>query len=126
MLPQGHDPDDLVRSGGPGAIADVLAAARPLADVLWTREMEIGRFDTPERRAGLEARINELVAAIGDEAVRRYYREDLRQRLRNLTAPAPRDAYGQRGWNGRSAGWRDRDSRPRLGHRQLVSPGQRG
>jgi len=52
-LPQGHDPDDLVRSGGPGAIADVLAGARPLADVLWTRETESGRFDTPERRAGL-------------------------------------------------------------------------
>src|SRR5262252_5627956 len=31
-LPQGHDPDDLIRSGGAGAIADVLAAARPLAD----------------------------------------------------------------------------------------------
>src|SRR3984957_13104199 len=52
-LPQGHDTDDLVRSGGPGALADVLAAARPLADLLWTREMEIGRFDPPERRAGL-------------------------------------------------------------------------
>src|SRR6266849_3629018 len=81
-LPQGHDPDDLVRTGGPGAIADVLAAARPLADVLWTREMEGGRFDTPERRAGLEARINELTGAIGDETVRRYYRQDLWQRLR--------------------------------------------
>jgi DNA primase len=86
-LPEGHDPDDLVRSGGPGAITDVLAAARPLADVLWAREMEIGRFDTPERRAGLEARINELTATIGDETVRRYYRQDLWQRLRNLTAP---------------------------------------
>jgi DNA primase len=90
-LPQGHDPDDLVRSGGAGAVADVLAAARPLADVLWTREMEIGRFDTPERRAGLEARINELTATIADETVRRYYRQDLWQRLRNLTAPAPRE-----------------------------------
>ena len=97
-LPQGQDPDDLVRSGGPGAIADVLAGARPLADVLWTRETESGRFDTPERRAGLEARINALMAAIGDEAVRRYYRQDLWQRLRRLTAgePAPDRAAGDR------------------------------
>jgi len=86
LLPQGHDPDDLIRSGGVGAIADVLTAARPLADVLWTREMEGGRFDTPERRAGLETRINELTNTIGDETVRRYYRQDLWQRLRNLTA----------------------------------------
>jgi DNA primase len=111
-LPQGHDPDDLVRSGGPGAVADVLAAARPLADVLWAREMEIGRFDTPERRAGLEARINELTAAIGDETVRRYYRQDLWQRLRNLTAPAaPRDGAA-RGWSRQPpAGRASRDGR---------------
>ncbi len=108
-LPDGHDPDDLVRSGGPGAIADVLAGARPLADVLWAREVEAGRFDTPERRAGLEARINELATAIGDETVRRYYREDLRQRLRDLTAPAVRgpgrgpDKEPRRPWRGRGA-----------------------
>jgi DNA primase len=87
-LPEGHDPDDLVRSGGSGAIADVLAGARPLAEVLWGRETEGARIDTPERRAGLEARINELTNAIGDEAVRRYYRQDLRERMRNLVAPA--------------------------------------
>jgi DNA primase len=88
-LPDGHDPDDLVRSGGAGAIADVLAGARPLGDVLWTRETESARFDTPERRAGLEARINELTNGIADETVRRYYRQDLRERLGNLTAPPP-------------------------------------
>jgi DNA primase len=86
-LPDGHDPDDLVRSGGAGAIADVLAGARPLGEVLWTRETESARIDTPERRAGLEARINELTNGIADEAVRRYYRQDLRERLRNLVAP---------------------------------------
>jgi DNA primase len=114
-LPEGQDPDDLVRSGGPEAIAEVLAAARPLADVLWTREMESGRFDTPERRAGLEARINELLNAITDETVRRYYRQDFWQRLRNLSAssadrsarggfggrPRP-DAAGRKGRNGTS------------------------
>jgi DNA primase len=107
-LPDGQDPDDLVRSGGPDAIADVLAGARPLADVLWAREMGSGRFDTPERRAGLEARINELLNAITDETVRRYYRQDFWQRLRNLTAgstdrPARYsgpDAAGRKGRNG--------------------------
>src|SRR5262249_45880280 len=90
-LPQGHDPDDLIRSAGPGAVADVLAIARPLADVLWTRETEGGRFDTPERRAGLEARISALTNAILNETVRRYYRQDLWQKLRNLAAPASSD-----------------------------------
>src|SRR5262245_53069775 len=53
-LPEGHDPDDLVRNGGRDAIADVLNAAQPLAQVFWTRESEAAPLDTPERRAALE------------------------------------------------------------------------
>jgi len=86
-LPDGQDPDDLARSGGREAIADVLAAARPLAEIIWTRESEAGPFDTPERRAALEAHLGTVTAAIADETVRRYYRQDLGGRLRQLFAP---------------------------------------
>ena len=86
MLPDGQDPDDLVRAGGRGAMSDVLASARPLADVLWTRETEATRFDTPERRAGLEAELAQVIAAIPD-AVRKYYRQDFDGRMRQLFAP---------------------------------------
>jgi DNA primase len=89
LLPEGHDPDDLVRSGGREAVAEVLAGSRPLADMLWIRETEASSFDTPERRAALEARMNELAAAIGDDAVRKYYRQDLETRLRALFQPQP-------------------------------------
>ncbi len=85
MLPDGQDPDDLVRAGGRGAISDILASARPLADVLWTRETESGRFDTPERRAGLEAQLALAISTIPD-ATRKYYRQDFDGRLRELFA----------------------------------------
>jgi DNA primase len=90
FLPEGQDPDDLFKAGGREAIAEVLAAARPLAQVLWSREVESGAFDTPERRAALEARMNELSASIADESVRRYYRQDFNDKVRALFAPAPR------------------------------------
>jgi DNA primase len=86
-LPDGQDPDDLARSGGREAIEDVLGASRPLAHVLWARESEQGPFDTPERRAALEARIGEVTNTIGDESVRRYYRQDFSARLRQMFAP---------------------------------------
>ena len=86
-LPDGQDPDDLARSGGRDAIEDVLAAARPLAQMLWARESEAGSFDTPERRAALEARIGEVTNTIADETVRRYYRQDFSARLRQMFAP---------------------------------------
>ena len=87
LLPEGQDPDDLARSGGRGAIEEVIGAARGLADVIWSREVEGGTFATPERRAALEARIGELTSGIRDEVVRRYYRQDLAERLQRTFAP---------------------------------------
>jgi len=107
LLPEGQDPDDLVRAGGRAALEEVLAAAQPLAAMLWLRETEAGGFDTPERRAALEARLGEVTAAIADEAVRKYYRQDLGQRLRDLFAPA---ASGP-GRPGRSGGFQRRGDR---------------
>ena len=88
MLPEGQDPDDLVRSGGRAAMEEVLKSARPLADILWMRETESASFDTPERRAALEARIGEILNTIGHEAVRKYYRQDFEARVRALFMPA--------------------------------------
>jgi DNA primase len=96
MLPEGQDPDDLVRAGGRAAIEEVLAAARPLAQVLWTRETEGVAFDTPERRAALESRLNEITSQVGDESVRKYYRQDFNTRVAQFFAQPPRNNYGAR------------------------------
>jgi DNA primase len=53
LLPEGQDPDDLARSGGREAIAEVLDSARSLSDMLWQRETESAPLDTPERQAAL-------------------------------------------------------------------------
>ncbi|MFL6839224.1 MAG: DNA primase, partial [Bradyrhizobium sp.] len=87
LLPDGQDPDDLARSGGRGAIEEVISAARGLADVIWSREIEGGNFATPERRAALEARIGELTNGVRDDVVRRYYRQHLAERLQRTFAP---------------------------------------
>ena len=93
LLPEGQDPDDLARSGGQAEIGRVIEAARPLAEMLFVREVEGRRFDTPERRAALEQRLRELTGAIGEEALRRHYWEDMQGRLANFfgsnTASAP-------------------------------------
>ncbi|MEW6255644.1 MAG: DNA primase [Pseudomonadota bacterium] len=86
-LPEGQDPDDLIRRSGREAMDDVLARAEPLAAVLWARETEHLSLDTPERRAALEARLAELVATIADESVRRHYRQDFNDRMRRKLAP---------------------------------------
>src|SRR6201986_1503086 len=101
LLPEGQDPDDLARSGGRGAIEEVIAAARGLSDVIWSREIEGGSYATPERRAALEARIGELSNGIQDEVVRRYYRQALAERLSRPFAPeGGRGGYGRGNFRG--------------------------
>ena len=75
--------------------------------MIWSREIEGGTFATPERRAALEARIGELANGIRDEVVRRYYRQDLAERLQRMFAPeGGRGGYGR--GNFRSGGRRIR------------------
>jgi DNA primase len=115
-LPDGQDPDDLYRSGGRDAIEDVLGAARPLAHMLWARETEAGPFDTPERRAALEARLNEVTNTIADDTVRRYYRQDFSTRLRQMFAPveiASRRRFDDKGGRGRGPRAADRPMSPK-------------
>jgi DNA primase len=123
LLPEGQDPDDLARSGGRAAIEEVIGAARGLADVLWSREIEGGTFATPERRAALEARIGELSNGIRDEVVRRYYRQDLAERLQRTFAPqGGRGGYNRGNFGKRPGG----ESGGRFGSRAPFTPGAAG
>ncbi len=84
LLPDGQDPDELLRSSGPEALADALGRPLPLVDLLWMRETEAATLDTPERRASLERRLQEIAGQIGDDGLRRHYQQELAQRLDRL------------------------------------------
>ena len=81
FIPGGEDPDSLIRLNGPAAMQAVLDAAEPLADVLWKSETEDKDLSTPERRAGLEHALGELVAKITDAKIADYYRRDFDNRV---------------------------------------------
>ncbi len=69
-LPSGEDPDLLVRNGGKQAFEPILAAARPLADMLWESEVRGVARDTPERIARIRSRLIECSQMIADRTVR--------------------------------------------------------
>ena len=81
LLPEGQDPDDLVRTAGADAMRDALAASIPLVDLIWSRETEGRSFVTPEQRAALERELAGVTAAIADEPLRRHYRAHFKQKL---------------------------------------------
>lgn len=104
VLPEGKDPDDLVKASGPQAFQAVLDDARPLADMLWTRETSGGVFDTPERRAELESRLKQMTALIADENVRRHYAQDVRDRIQQFFGSNQRSNNNRRDGDQRGNG----------------------
>ena len=94
LLPDGKDPDDLVRHEGRAPFDTVMAGARPLAEMIWSREVQGATFETPESRAALEARLRQVTGVIADEDVRRHYQQAMRERLNAFFRPPQRQGGG--------------------------------
>ena len=80
-LPQGQDPDDLIKSGGRSAMEGLLAAPEPLVDRLWRHELDALPLTTPEARAGFRQRMNAHAQAIENGNVREQYQAEFRNRF---------------------------------------------
>lgn len=84
LLPEGLDPDDVIRGpDGTARMGRLLEGALPLVELLWRRELGLEPLDTPERKAGLEARLIAAAETIRHPGVRTAYIRDLRARLRD-------------------------------------------
>ena len=83
LLPDGLDPDDLIRTRGAAAMTEQLDGRISLCELLWRRERDVEPLDTPERQAGLEARLMSACQQIRHAGVRAAYERDLRARLRD-------------------------------------------
>jgi len=125
FLPEGLDPDDLLRQQGPEAVRQVLERTRPLSDMLFEREWGQGDWSTPERRARLDQQIEAQVRRIEDNQVRQHYAQAMRERLAQAwgrTGPQAAPAGGQ----GPSQATGQRSGSWRPGGRSGAPGGRRG
>ncbi|MFN3834334.1 MAG: DNA primase [Glycocaulis sp.] len=97
FLPDGQDPDDVLRAKGAEALRELISDTRPLVDMLWEREFALEPLDDPDRRAGFRRRLRALTAKIADPDVKAEYRAEFDRRLM--------EAFGRRPtrepWRGR-------------------------
>jgi len=122
-LPEGQDPDDLIKAQGRGAFAEVIDRARSLSDVIWSNETGGIVPETPEARAALEARLKARANAIGEASVKRHYMQAFDEKLQAFFAPIRPARWDERsggGRNGRGQGGRGQ------GGRQGYPTGSRG
>lgn len=104
-LSGGEDPDTMIRRQGATAFVTLIGTAKPLSEVIWQMETQGKRIETPEARAGLDARLRELTGRIADETVRRHYSDAFRERIRNLYQQRRGTVSGpNRGQNWRPSG----------------------
>jgi DNA primase len=96
-LPEGLDPDDLIKAQGRQAFADVIDRARSLSDVIWS--METGGLvpEAPEERAALQARLRERSNSIQDSSVRFHYAQAFDEKLKAFFAPSRQGRFEPRG-----------------------------
>jgi DNA primase len=83
VMPKGDDPDSLIRAAGREAFDAVVARAQPLATILWQQSMG-GPAGTPEARAAQEQQLMLKVNQIKHPTVQHYYKQHVRDRLREM------------------------------------------
>lgn len=86
-LPQGLDPDDLLKKEGPAAMERVLSGASSLLDTLWAHERDLLPLTSPEEKAGLKSRLLVHVETIANEDIKALYRRELLERYSDFAFP---------------------------------------
>ncbi len=79
LMPEGLDPDDVVRKQGVTAMRRIAENADPMVALLWRRETDGKSFDSPERRAALDRSLGDAVRRIGDQRLRTHYADELKR-----------------------------------------------
>lgn len=84
LMPEGMDPDDLIRAEGAAAMQARVDGSVPLVQLLWRRETEGKTFDSPERKAALDRTLRDAIKKIRDPSLLRHYGDELNRLRRTL------------------------------------------
>ena len=105
LMPEGLDPDDVLKQQGKGAMQRLIDGALPMVQLLWRRETEAGNFDSPERKAALDKNLRSAISKIKDASIRQHYGQAIKEMRWELFSP--RRASPEKGpW--RKNAWKDK------------------
>ncbi|MBM9593127.1 DNA primase [Roseitranquillus sediminis] len=101
LMPEGRDPDDVVRSEGRTAMRRLIEEAQPMVRLLWRRETEGKFFDSPERKAALDRSLRTAIRRIPDPSLRTHYGQEFAELRKELFGQKRRPPRGRgfRAWS---------------------------
>ena len=108
VLPEGQDPDDILKTGGADALRRVLSSASGLLDALWAFKSAAYQLDDPRTQSGAKAafwqEMRGLIRSIGHSQTRSAWADDLEFRIAAMRGAARGAAGGAQGRASRAAG----------------------
>lgn len=96
LLPEGMDPDDVVRKQGRREMDKLLDKSVTLIEMIWMREISEKTFTMPEQRAALEENLHAIVQKISSSSLRKYYGTEFKNKLWLLFHPKRKKQTRQR------------------------------
>ena len=84
VLPQGQDPDDIIKSDGKERMKEIIQNAVPMIDLLWQRALEGQNLDSPDRRAAFDASLKYITKKILEPTIRNHYFAALKAKRSDL------------------------------------------
>jgi DNA primase len=74
-MPEGYDPDDLIKERGRDSMQNLVDDAISIGDLLWRRETEGLSFDNPEARAALDKKLDQALSTVRDRQLKYHYQQ---------------------------------------------------
>lgn len=84
FLPQGEDPDSMLRQGNRETLTAILNRPLPMVDMLWQMLMQNRPLQTPEEKAQARKEVLAITQEVMDLEVRHFYQDDLNTRLQYI------------------------------------------
>lgn len=120
FMPDGEDPDSLIKANGVTGFKKIIERATPLFDFIWHSHTQGRNIKTPDMKASIKRQLENEIARIPDGDVQSFYKSELRGRISKEFYP--KRNFGQfRGGNAnRPMAMPMRPQSPKTQRQQLV------
>ncbi len=122
FLPEGHDPDTLVKERGYKAFLDLINKPVSLFAMLWEEENKLRSMDTPEALAGFKTALINKAKLIADKTVQDIFLKQIEKRFREVFYSAGQKSFPQRKKSINKNAYKTRMEAEKDAHRPQFNP----